>query len=338
MAPPLSGSVGSLAAKPRRRSSVDVFLDEEERIAMLRAEARRGLTSLPKQLPPKWFYDQRGSELFEEITRLPEYYLTRSEREILLRRADEIASLTNSESLVELGSGSSEKTTILLDALVRRGSLTTFVPFDVCLPALQQASAALAREYPDLAVHAIVGDFDHHLPLLPRQGRRLVAFLGSTIGNFDVDHRASFFAQLGSALAPGDFLLLGTDLVKDPARLEAAYNDSAGVTAAFNRNVLRVLNRDLGADFVEDQFQHVATYDGDRDLIDIRLRSLQAQRVNVGALKLVVPFAAGEEMRTEISAKFTRAGLQDELGTAGYFLVRWWTDRAGDFALSLWGV
>ena len=305
---------------------------------MLRAEARRGLAGSPKQLPPKWFYDQRGSELFEEITHLPEYYLTRREREILLRRADEIAGLTGCQTLVELGSGSSEKTTILLDALVRAGTLQQFVPFDVCLPALQQAGAALLDEYPGLRVHAIVGDFDHHLALLPSQGRRLVAFLGSTIGNFDVDQRARFFSQLSRALAPGDFLLLGTDLVKDVRRLEAAYNDRAGVTAAFNRNVLRVLNRDLAANFVEDNFEHLSTYDAERELIDTRLRSLANQTVTVAALRLQVPSAAGEEMRTEISTKFTRDGLERELEAAGYGLVRWWTDKAGDFALSLWSV
>lgn len=305
---------------------------------MLRAEARRGLASSPKQLPPKWFYDQRGSELFEEITHLPEYYLTRREREILLRRADEIAGLTGCQTLVELGAGSSDKTTILLDALVRAGTLQQFIPFDVCLPALQQAGAALLDEYPGLRVHAIVGDFDHHLTLLPSEGRRLVAFLGSTIGNLDVDQRARFFSQLSRALSPGDFLLLGTDLVKDVRRLEAAYNDSAGVTAAFNRNVLRVLNRDLAANFVEDNFEHLSTYDAERELIDTRLRSRQNQTVNVGALRLQVPFAAGEEMRTEISTKFTRDGLEHELTAADYGLVRWWTDRAGDFALSLWSV
>jgi len=306
---------------------------------MLRAEARRGLARRPRELPPKWFYDERGSALFDEITTLPEYYLTVREREILRARATDIAALARVETLVELGSGTSEKTRILLDALGaghRGGGLRRFVPFDVCLPALDQAGAALLREYPLLDVHAVVGDLDHHISLLPCGHRCMVALLGSTIGNFDPPARASLYRQLHGVLRPGDLFLLGTDLVKDPGRIHRAYNDSAGVTAAFNRNVLRVLNRDLGADFREDRFQHVATFDPERELVDIRLRSLDAQVVDVSELGLRVAFAAGEEMRTEISTKFRRAPLERELAVAGFSLVRWWTDRGGDFALSLW--
>jgi L-histidine Nalpha-methyltransferase len=318
---------------------VDVFIGEDERLAMLRAEARRGLTATPKQLPPKWFYDQRGSALFDEITRLPEYYLTRREREILVQRADEIAAVTRAASLVELGSGTSEKTRLLLDALVRRGGVRRFQPFDVCLPAVQEAGTVLVRDYPGLSVHALVGDFHQHVGLLPATGdRRLVIFLGSTIGNFDVAERRAFFATLHDVLRPGDAFLVGADLIKDPGRLDAAYNDAAGVTAAFNKNVLRVLNRDLGADFDEDRFDHVAGYDRERELVDIRLRARAAHRVRVGALGLEVAFAAGEELHTEISTKFSRAGLERELGAAGFVPARWWTDRAGDFSLSLWGV
>jgi L-histidine N-alpha-methyltransferase len=324
-------------ARKRGELRVDVLLGEEERLAMLRAEARRGLTAVPKQLPPKWFYDERGSALFDEITRLPEYYLTRREREILDARADEIAVATRATSLVELGSGTSEKTRLLLDALVAHGTLRTFMPFDVCLPALEQAGAALVDEYPGVSVHAVVGDFHQHVSLLPRTGgRRLVAFLGSTIGNFDAAERAAFFRALRRALSRGDWLLLGADLVKDRRRLDAAYNDAAGVTAAFNKNVLRVLRRDLDADFDEDKFEHLAGYDAERELVDIRLRARVAHVVRVGALGINVPFAAGEVMQTEISTKFTRPGLTRELGAAGFEEACWWTDRAGDFSLSLW--
>jgi L-histidine N-alpha-methyltransferase len=320
------------------RLEVDVLIDEDDRLAMLRAEARRGLTGRPKELPPKWFYDERGSALFDDITRLPEYYLTRCERAILRAHAREIAALTQARTLVELGSGTSDKTRLLLDALDRGKTLRRFVPFDVCLPALQDAASALLREYPRLDVHAVAGDFDLHIGDLPREDSRpsLVAFLGSTIGNFGPGKRGALFGQLRRVLGPSDFFLLGTDLVKDPARLNAAYNDAQGVTAAFNRNVLRVLNRDLDADFIEDRFEHLATYDATEELIDIRLRSRVAQVVTVSALDLRVAFAAGEEMRTEISTKFRRAGLERELGAAGFELISWWTDRAEDFAVSLW--
>jgi L-histidine N-alpha-methyltransferase len=319
-----------------RRLRVQILISDADRLEMLRAEARRGLTRQPKELPPKWFYDQRGSALFDEITRLPEYYLTRREREILQVRAEEIAAITGAETLIELGSGSSDKTRTLLDALDEVGTLRRFVPFDVCLPALEQAGAELVREYAPLEVHAVVGDFDHHIGLLPREGRTMVAFLGSTIGNFDPPRRAALYGRMHALLEPGDFLLMGTDLVKDETRLHLAYNDAAGVTAAFNRNVLRVLNRDLDADFVEDRFQHVATFDAERSLIDIRLRSLVEQTVTVEALALRVRYAAGEEMRTEISTKFRRRALERELAAGGFSPVDWWTDAAGDFALSLW--
>jgi L-histidine N-alpha-methyltransferase len=318
---------------------IDVVLGEEERLAMLRAEARRGLTATPKQLPPKWFYDERGSALFDEITRLPEYYLTRREREILVARADEIAEVTGASSLVELGSGTSEKTRLLLDALLRRRTLRRFMPFDVCLPALEQAGASLVEEYPGLSVHAVVGDFHQHVGLLPRgEGRRLVAFLGSTIGNFDAAERTAFFRNLRRALSRGDWFLLGADLVKDRRRIDAAYNDAAGVTAQFNKNVLRVLNRDLDASFDEELFDHRAAFDPERELVDIRLRARAAHVVPVRALGLRVSFTAGEEMRTEISTKFTRDGLRGELGAAGFSPARFWTDEAGDFSLSLWKI
>ena len=243
---------------------VEVLLTEADRVALLRAEARRGLTATPKQLPPKWFYDERGSALFEAITREPEYYLTRREREILRAHAGDIARTTRAETLVELGSGSSEKTRLLLDALRAAGSLRRFMPFDVCLPAVADAAAALRRDYPGLDIQAVVGDFNEHVRFLPRApdgGPLLVAFLGSTIGNFDEAERARFFAALRLVLRPGDWFLLGADLVKSKRRLDAAYNDAAGVTVAFNKNVLRVLNRDLRATFDEALFDHVAAYD-----------------------------------------------------------------------------
>jgi len=333
----------ALEPAPRGRGGrrrVDVLLEEEDRVALLRAEARRGLTATPKKLPPKWFYDGRGSELFEEITRQPEYYLTRREREILSARAGEIAALTRAETLVELGAGSAEKTRVLLDALDAAGTLRGFVPFDVCLPAVVATAIAIEAEYPLLDVRGVVGDFHQHVGFLPRApegaGPRVVAFLGSTIGNFDPEERLQFFRAVHRTLRPGDFLLLGADRVKAKARLEAAYNDAAGVTAAFNKNVLRVLNRDLDATFDEDQFDHVARYDRDRELIDIRLRARTAHRVAVRGLGLDIGFASGEEMRTEISAKFTRLGLTRVLGHAGFHGVRFWTDPAREFSLSLW--
>jgi len=321
----------------------EVLLTEADRVALLRAEARRGLTASPKQLPPKWFYDERGSALFDAITREPEYYLTRREREILTERAVEIARTTRASTLVELGSGTSEKTRLLLDALRDVGSLRRFMPFDVCLPAVADAAVALRRDYPGLNVKAVVGDFHEHVRFLPRApqeqgdaGPLLVAFLGSTIGNFDEAERARFFASLRLVLRPGDWFLLGADLVKAKRRLDAAYNDAAGVTVQFNKNVLRVLNRDLRASFDEALFDHVAAYDSERELVDIRLRARVAHQVKVDGLGLTVRFAAGEEMRTEISVKFRRAGLEKALRAAGFKRSGFWTDRARDFSLSLW--
>jgi L-histidine Nalpha-methyltransferase len=301
----------------------------------LRADARAGLTASPKVLPPKWFYDEEGCRLFDEITRLPEYYPTRTERVILDRHAGDIAARTSADTLVELGSGTSEKTRLLLDALSAHGPLQRFVPFDVSEPTLRDAANAIQLEYPGIDVHAVVGDFECHLDRLPRGGTRLVAFLGSTIGNLDPDGRARFYRSIAAGLAPDDTLLLGTDLVKDPRRLEAAYDDSAGVTAAFNRNVLSVLNRELAADFAPGRFAHIARWNPEEEWIEMRLRSQGAQTVRVEELDLEVEFADGEEMRTEISAKFRRERVEAELAAAGLALAAWWTDPGGDFALSL---
>ncbi|MFE1256070.1 L-histidine N(alpha)-methyltransferase [Streptomyces fungicidicus] len=307
-------------------------LPEDATGAALRADVREGLTGSPKTLPPKWFYDAHGSELFEEITALPEYYPTRAEREILLARADEIAAASGARTLVELGSGSSEKTRHLLDALT---GLHTYVPVDVSESALTLAGRALAADRPGLDVHALIADFTAPLTLPATPGPRLVAFLGGTVGNLLPAERAGFLAAVRGLLAPGDALLLGTDLVKDEEVLVRAYDDAAGVTAAFNRNVLSVVNRELGADFDPAAFGHVAVWDAGHEWIEMRLRSLTAQTVKIPALELAVDFAAGEELRTEVSAKFRKEGVRHELSEAGLELTHWWTDEEARFALSL---
>jgi len=312
-----------------------VHLDPGALAAQMATDVRAGLTSTPKTLPPKYFYDARGSELFDEITRLPEYYPTRAERSILESRVCDIARLTSAETLVELGSGTSEKTRLLLGVLTSAGTLRRFVPFDVDPAVLEEASLAVASEYPSLEVDPVVGDFEHHLGELPRHPRRLLAFFGSTIGNLDPAQRAAFLGEVRGTLGEGDAFLLGTDLVKDPARLVAAYDDAQGVTAAFNKNVLAVLDRELGADFKAEAFEHRAIWDAEHEWIEMRLESTDDQRVHVAALDLDVGFAAGEQLRTEISAKFRREGITRELADSGLRLEQWWTDPAGDFALSL---
>jgi L-histidine N-alpha-methyltransferase len=301
----------------------------------LRADARAGLSATPKVLPPKWFYDERGSELFEKITRLDEYYPTRAERSILRAVAGEIAAATRAQTLVELGAGAADKTRLLLDALHEEGTLASFVGVDVSEAALIEATRRVAGEYPALSVTAVVSDFEEHLGLPERAGSRLVVFLGGTIGNLVPAQRAEFLASLRSRLRPGDAFLLGTDLVKDPAVLVAAYDDAAGVTAAFNKNILSVLNAALGADFDPSAFDHVAVWDTGHEWIEMRLRSLEEQTVTVPAIDLVVPFAEGEEMRTEVSAKFRRGGVAAELAAAGFTMTHWWTDDKGRFGLSL---
>jgi L-histidine Nalpha-methyltransferase len=306
------------------------FLDEA-----LRADVIRGLTATPKALPPKWFYDERGSVLFEQITRLQEYYPTRAEREILVRHAAEVAARTGARTLVELGSGSGEKTRLLIEALRERGTLATYVPMDVSPSALLESGRVLVRDYPGLSVHALLADFEHQLGVLPTGDRRLTAFLGGTIGNLEPGPRADFLAELRGSTRTGDWLLLGTDLVKDPAVLVPAYDDSAGVTARFNRNVLEVVNRELKADFDLDAFEHVARWDPAAEWIEMRLRSTVGQEVTVAKLDLVVPFAAGEEMRTEVSAKFRPEGVRAELAAAGFATREGWTDGAGRFQVTL---
>ncbi|MFG1904833.1 L-histidine N(alpha)-methyltransferase [Micromonospora carbonacea] len=312
---------------------LEIYLEEQDLGRSLRDDVRTGLTARPKWLPPKWFYDARGSELFEEITRLPEYYPTRAERSVLARRAGDVAELTGAKTLIELGSGSSEKTRLLLDAFTRRGGLGTFVPLDVSVSALRQSTEQIATDYPGLRVRGIVGDFTRHLDRLPTGGRRLVIFLGGTIGNLLPAERARFLAAMRASLEPGDWLLIGTDLVKDPSIVVPAYDDAAGVTAEFNRNVLRVVNRELGADFDPEAFAHVAHWDPEQEWIEMRLRAERPVRARV--LDLDVEFAAGEELRTEVSAKFRPAGIAGELAAAGFTAREFWTDADGLFGVTL---
>jgi L-histidine N-alpha-methyltransferase len=301
----------------------------------LRRDVYEGLTQTPKSLPPKWFYDSAGSDLFDQITRLPEYYPTRAEAEILRDRATEIAAASGADTLVELGSGTSEKTRLLLSALRDRASLRRFIPFDVDAGMLQAASSAIFDEYPGIEIDAVCGDFEEHLGEIPKVGRRLIVFLGSTIGNLTTEPRAAFLAALADTMQPGDTLLLGTDLVKDTARLVRAYDDAAGVTARFNKNVLAVVNRELSANFDLDAFDHVARWNADEGRIEMWLRATSPQHVRVDALDLTVDFAAGEEMLTEVSCKFRPDGVAAELAAAGLRRTHWWTDEAGDFGLSL---
>jgi L-histidine N-alpha-methyltransferase len=314
---------------------VDVYLTPDHAERSLRSDAHLGLTSSPKWLQPKWFYDARGSDLFEEITRLPEYYPTRTERSILSARAGDIARRTGAHTLVELGSGSSEKTRLLLDALRTEGTLRQYVPLDVSETALRDAVAAIHDDYPTLAIHGVVADFTQHLDRVPGQTPRLVAFLGGTIGNLFPDERATFLGELRDTLTPGEWLLLGTDLVKSPEVLVPAYDDAAGVTADFNRNVLAVLNRELGADFDLANYEHLAVWDPENEWIEMRLRAAAAAEVTLSELDLDIALRPGEEIRTEISAKFRREGIEAELAKAGFALDSWWTDPEGRFALSL---
>jgi len=316
--------------------AIEVHLDAEAAAKMAR-DVRAGLLSEPKELAPKYFYDERGSQLFEQITELEEYYPTRAERSILAARSTEIVAAAGApRSLVELGSGSATKTRHLLDAMRDADCLHTYVPVDISEEITHETAEMLVDEYPGLLVRGLVCDFEHHLERIPDgDGARLIAFLGGTIGNLYPAPRRDFLSRLADLMGPDDQLLLGTDLVKDSGRLEAAYDDAAGVTAEFNKNVLAVLNRELGADFDLDAFEHVARYDAGEARMDIRLRSLAPQTVWLQELDLSVDFAAGEEMRTEISTKFTDERLRDVYGEAGLELAGWFTDPAGDYALSL---
>jgi L-histidine N-alpha-methyltransferase len=316
--------------------AIDVHLDAAAAATMAR-DVRAGLCAYPKELAPKYFYDERGSVLFEQITELLEYYPTRAEREILSERSAEILTTAGGpRTLVELGSGSAAKTRHLLSAMRDAGSLDTYVPVDISEEITHQTAASLVDEYPGLAVRGLVCDFEQHLERIPDgDGARLIAFLGGTIGNQYPRQRHAFLERIRTLLGPDDHLLLGTDLIKERARLEAAYDDAAGVTAEFNKNVLEVLNRELGADFDLRAFEHVARYDAEAERMDIRLRSLADQEVRLDGLDLDIAFSAGEEMRTEISTKFTRERLESVYAGAGLEMRGWFTDAAGDYALSL---
>ena len=295
-----------------------------------------GLTRPFKELPPKHFYDARGAELFDQICALPEYYPTRAERAILEASAAELARVTGAVELVELGSGTAAKTRVLLDALHAGGTLRRYVPVDVTERVVRDCAEELTREYPGLRVHGVIGDFERHLDRVPPAvGPRIVAFLGGTIGNFPPGSRRRVLRQIGRLLGPDDHLLMGTDLVKDPEVLEAAYDDAQGVTAEFNRNVLRVLNRELQADFDPEDFDHIALFDRENEWIEMRLRARREHTTLVRDLDLPVHFDAGEELRTEISAKFTPERIQGDLAAAGMELVRSLTDEDGLFALNL---
>ena len=318
----------------RTRVTVRSYLDGSEERA-LADDVLDGLTRPFKELPPKHFYDARGAELFDRICDLPEYYPTRAERAILVQRADELAERTEAAELVELGSGTAAKTRILLRALHEAGTLRRYVPIDVTESMVRRTAEELVEELPGLEVHGIVGDFERHLGHVPPPaGPRIVAFLGGTIGNFTPGTRRRFLRRVRSLLGPDGFLLLGCDLVKDPAIIEAAYDDSAGVTAEFNRNVLHVLNRELHADFVPASFDHIAFFDREREWVEMRLRAQRPMRVRIADLGLDVQFAAGEELRTEISAKFTPQRLTADLAAAGMELVELLEDAEG-FGLAL---
>jgi L-histidine Nalpha-methyltransferase len=315
--------------------TLDVLLAADELRSSLERDVREGFRREPKTLPAKWHYDAEGSRLFDEITRLPEYYLTRTERAILEQRAAEIVGAAEADTLVELGAGTSEKTRLLLDAMAAGERLRRIVLLDVDEATLRASVERLAADYPAAEVHGVVGDVERHFGALPHDGDRLVVYLGSSIGNFGPGQRARLLREVASSLDEGESLLLGVDLVKSPRRLEAAYDDSAGVTARFSGNVLARLNRDLGADFDVSRFRHVATWDPRREWVDIRLRSLTRQEVTIDALGMTVEFDEGEELHTEISAKFRREGIERELLEAGLTVAGWWADPASDFGLSL---
>jgi len=305
----------------------------------LRADVVAGLTAAQKWLPPKWFYDKVGSELFEEITLLPEYYPTRTERGILLEHASDMVTAAGSHTLIELGSGSSEKTRLLLDSMLATApDGASYIALDVSEDALRSACAGLVAIYPQLQVGALRADFTHQLDVLPAGEGRTIAFLGSTIGNFEPAERATFLRSLRSVMNAGDHFLLGADLVKPADVLVPAYDDAAGVTAAFNLNVLDVLNQRLDADFDGSAFRHVAVWNADDEWIEMRLRAARDVVARVPGVGLLVEIADGEDIRTEISAKFRRATLTAELAAAGFVERGWWTDDREWFSVSLWGV
>ena len=326
---------GTLPMTPVIPPTIDVHLSGSDLRGAMERDVRTGLSADPKRLPPVYFYDDRGSRLFDEITRLPEYYPTRSERSILDAHAGDIARGSGADTLVELGAGTCDKSRLLLDAMQSNGLLQRFVPLDVSDTTLWEAATALSEEYPGVAVSAVVGDFHQHLDRLPHDGTRLFAFLGGTIGNLDPAQRHEFLIQLGKVMSMDDRLLLGTDLVKDRARLVSAYDDDAGVTAEFNRNVLLVLNRELGANFEPDRFEHVARWNESDQRIEMWLRSTGDQQIRVADLELDLTFGEGEEMLTEISTKFSPDALAVELSECGFVVETMWRSEGDEFLLTM---
>lgn len=324
-----------LRTSTERGVRVDVLRDEADGRPALHGATFRSLRAEVKELPAVWLYDERGSRLYEEITRLPEYYLTRHEGEILRAWSAEIANRTQARTLVDLGAGTAKNTRLLLDALDTAGTLERFVPLDVSEQTLRASAQAIAAAYPRVFVHAIAGDFERHLGALPGRGRRLIALLGSTIGNLYPERRRRFLTAVATALARDDAFLLGLDLVKGVTRLEAAYNDSRSVTEVFVRNALTAVNRELGATFEQRRFVYEARWDPEHEWMDIGLRARQAHTVSVPALELDVAFETGEPLRVEISSKFRRQQVEREVSQAGLRVESWWTDRAGDFAVAL---
>jgi L-histidine Nalpha-methyltransferase len=318
------------------RITIESWLSDWEERALPR-DVRSGLSREFKELPPKHFYDSRGSALFDQICDLPEYYPTRTEMAILTAQADQIIEQTGAGELVELGSGASVKARVLLDAMERAGTLTRYLPLDVSERVVREAAEDLVRDYDELQVHGVIGDFERHLSRVPSRNDtpRLVALLGGTIGNFQPEPRRALLSAMAELLSPDDRILLGTDLVKEPAVIEAAYDDSAGVTAEFNRNVLHVINRELGADFPVEEFDHVAFFDPQNEWVEMRLRARRPITVAIPGAELTVEFADGEELRTEISAKFTQARLDADLAAAGLALDSRFLDDDALFALSL---
>ncbi len=327
----MTGRPGRPAAE---RITVEVALQRLDPAAEL-AELRAALLETPRRVPSRYFYDRRGSELFEAITELPEYYPTRAETALLMAHADEIARATGAEDLVELGSGAASKTRILLDAMARAGNLRTYVPLDVSESMVRRSAEELAGAYPELTVHGLVADFHHHLGHIPPGEPRLVIFLGSTIGNLRSEEAVAFLRGIARPMAPGDFFLLGVDLVKDTAVIEAAYDDDAGVTAEFNRNILRVVNRLARGDFAPERFAHRAFFEPVNRWIEMRLVARGAQTVRLAKLDLSFELADGEELLTEISCKYERRQVERMLAAGGFELERWFEGGERLFGLAL---
>ena len=303
--------------------------------AQMIEDVRHGLTAYRKHLASKYFYDKRGSELFEEITRLPEYYLTEAETEILAGRADGIMTEFQPDEMLELGSGSSLKTRMLIESMYRNSRGRRYVPIDISEEAIRTAASRICDDYPWLEVEGLVGDYVPDLTKIRRRGRRLVVFLGSTIGNYVPTLRHSLLRSVADALQPEDAFALGLDLVKDEPTMIAAYDDAQGVSAKFNKNILHVINRELGGDIPVDAFDHVTRFDSELSCMSQSLRASRRVVANIVALDLAVTFVPGEEIHTEVSCKFTEHQVRDEFEAAGMKLNNWLTDQGDRFAIAV---